>query len=114
MLVYWKQGLLIYFHLLFFTEERRDEETISIGKGERTSDGAFQIPSKPIDVPCSTRQRSRPPPQRSDSDTSSTHMEVDECVESIDKIGGGNTDIDSGFENMEASFIFLKFDFQHF
>ncbi|KAK9882976.1 hypothetical protein WA026_001192 [Henosepilachna vigintioctopunctata] len=62
----------------------------------------FQVPSKPIDMPSSSKVRSRPPPQRSDSDTSSTHMEVDEVSGSADKIGGANTDIDSGFENMEV------------
>ncbi|XP_045476375.1 ubiquitin conjugation factor E4 B isoform X2 [Harmonia axyridis] len=83
-------------------EDKPNEEYPSNSEAPRTSDGVFQIPSKPIDVPCGARHRSRPPPQRSDSDTSSTHMEVDECIGSSDKIGGTNTDIDSGFENMEV------------
>lgn len=60
----------------------------------------FQVPSKPIDinVPSSSKRATRPP-QRSDSETSSTHMEVDEV--SAEKLGG-NTDIDSGIENMEV------------
>lgn len=39
---------------------------------------------------------------RSDSETSSIHMEVDEVSGCADKVAG-NTDIDSGFENMEVS-----------
>ncbi|KAL3273001.1 hypothetical protein HHI36_014457 [Cryptolaemus montrouzieri] len=71
-------------------------------KSNESNDGVFQVPSKPIDMPCSSKARSRAPPQRSDSDTSSTHMEVDEVSGSADKVGGANTDIDSGFENMEV------------
>lgn len=67
------------------------------------SDGIFKEPSKPIDIhmPSSSKGRSRAPPQRSDSETSSIHMEVDEVSGCADKIGA-NTDIDSGFENMEV------------
>ncbi|KAI4456816.1 ubiquitination factor e4 [Holotrichia oblita] len=66
-------------------------------------DNVFQIPSKPIDinVPSSSKHRSRQPPQRSDSETSSIHMEVDEVSGCMDK-AGANTDIDSGIENMEV------------
>ncbi|XP_017783423.1 PREDICTED: ubiquitin conjugation factor E4 B isoform X1 [Nicrophorus vespilloides] len=68
----------------------------------RKYENVFQVPSKPIDigVACGSRTRTRPPPQRSDSETSSIHMEVDEV--SGEKVGGGNTDIDSGIENMEV------------
>ncbi|KRT81780.1 hypothetical protein AMK59_5523 [Oryctes borbonicus] len=71
---------------------------------EQKFDNVFQIPSKPIDinVPSSSKHRSRQPPQRSDSETSSIHMEVDEASGCIDKAGGANTDIDSGIENMEV------------
>jgi hypothetical protein len=65
-------------------------------------DGVFQVPSKPIDMPSSSKNRTRAPPQRSDSETSSIHMEVDEVSGCADK-AGANTDIDSGFENMEVS-----------
>lgn len=70
---------------------------------EQNFDNVFQIPSKPIDisVPSSSKHRSRQPPQRSDSETSSIHMEVDEVSGCIDK-AGANTDIDSGIENMEV------------
>ncbi|CAH0564355.1 unnamed protein product [Brassicogethes aeneus] len=64
----------------------------------------FKEPTKPIDInmPSSSKNRERrPPPQRSDSETSSTHMEVDEVGSCNDKTGA-NTDIDSGFENMEV------------
>ncbi|KAJ8923221.1 hypothetical protein NQ315_001776, partial [Exocentrus adspersus] len=66
-------------------------------------DGVFKEPSKPIDInmPSSSKSRSRAPPQRSDSETSSIHMEVDEVSGCADKVGA-NTDIDSGFENMEV------------
>lgn len=64
-------------------------------------DGVFQIPSKPIDVPSCSRQNRPPPPQRSDSETSSIHMEVDEASGTAEKTAG-NTDIDSGIENMEV------------
>lgn len=37
---------------------------------------------------------------RSDSEASSIHMEVDETSQCTEK--GGNTDIDSGIENMEV------------
>lgn len=78
------------------------------------SDGIFKEPSKPIDIhmPSSSKGRSRAPPQRSDSETSSIHMEVDEVSGCADKVGA-NTDIDSGFENMEvriALYIFVKFE----
>ncbi|KAG5860813.1 hypothetical protein JTB14_026902 [Gonioctena quinquepunctata] len=67
------------------------------------SEDIFKKPSEPIDIniPSSSKGRSRAPPQRSDSETSSTHMEVDEASGCADKIGA-NTDIDSGFENMEV------------
>ncbi|KAK9693335.1 Ubiquitin elongating factor core [Popillia japonica] len=70
---------------------------------EQKFDNVFQIPSKPIDinVPSSSKHRSRQPPQRSDSETSSIHMEVDEVSGCMDK-AGANTDIDSGIENMEV------------
>ncbi|KAJ8943288.1 hypothetical protein NQ318_017306 [Aromia moschata] len=67
-------------------------------------EGIFKEPSKPIDInmpSSSSKARARAPPQRSDSETSSIHMEVDEASGCADKIGG-NTDIDSGFENMEV------------
>nr|CAH7740032.1 unnamed protein product [Callosobruchus chinensis] len=67
--------------------------------------GVFKEPSAPIpiDMPSgSAKTRPRGPPQRSDSETSSIHMEVDETAcGSVDKLMG-NTDIDSGFENMEV------------
>lgn len=72
---------------------------------EKKFENVFQVPSKPIDinVPSSSKPREHPrAPQRSDSETSSIHMEVDEV--SAEKIGG-NTDIDSGIENMEVGFI---------
>lgn len=74
-------------------------------KSETKYENTFQVPSKPIDinVPSSSKRASRPP-QRSDSETSSTHMEVDEV--SAEKLGG-NTDIDSGIENMEVCTLFL-------
>ncbi|XP_048520078.1 ubiquitin conjugation factor E4 B isoform X3 [Dendroctonus ponderosae] len=67
------------------------------------SEGVFKEPSKPIDIqlPSSSKQRTRAPPVRSDSETSSIHMEVDEVSGCADKLAG-NTDIDSGFENMEV------------
>ncbi|CAG9829014.1 unnamed protein product [Diabrotica balteata] len=66
----------------------------------------FKEPSKPIDInmPSSSKGRTRAPPQRSDSETSSIHMEVDDISVSADKISA-NTDIDSGFENMEVDDI---------
>ncbi|CAG9813429.1 unnamed protein product [Phaedon cochleariae] len=66
-------------------------------------EAVFKEPSKPIDInmPSSSKVHSRAPPQRSDSETSSIHMEVDEVSGCADKIGA-NTDIDSGFENMEV------------
>ncbi|KAK5641761.1 hypothetical protein RI129_010308 [Pyrocoelia pectoralis] len=62
----------------------------------------FQMPTKPIDMPSSStvREYRRHPPQRSDSETSSIHMEVDEAGGCADKTA--NTDIDSGIENMEV------------
>lgn len=72
-------------------------------------EAVFQVPSKPIDVPSSSKHN-RQPPQRSDSETSSIHMEVDEASGTAEKTAG-NTDIDSGIENMEVSvfggFIFV-------
>lgn len=67
---------------------------------EKNFENTFQVPSKPIDitVPSSSKRGPRVP-QRSDSETSSTHMEVDEV--GAEKLGG-NTDIDSGIENMEV------------
>lgn len=69
-------------------------------------DGIFQVPSKPIDVP-SCSKHNRQPPQRSDSETSSIHMEVDEVSGTAEKTAG-NTDIDSGIENMEVSLATAK------
>lgn len=66
-----------------------------------STEGVFKEPSKPIDINRPSSSRSRAPPQRSDSETSSTHMEVDDASGSVDK-QTGNTDIDSGFENMEV------------
>lgn len=79
------------------------EAVIEKEKEKPQVDGIFKEPSKPIDIqiPSSSKQRSRAPPVRSDSETSSIHMEVDEVSGCVDKIGG-NTDIDSGFENMEV------------
>ncbi|XP_022906656.1 ubiquitin conjugation factor E4 B [Onthophagus taurus] len=74
------------------------------GSKESSEEHIFQVPSKPIDInaPSGSKQRSRPPPpQRSDSDTSSTHMEVDEVGGCGDKTVL-NTDFDSGIENMEV------------
>lgn len=67
------------------------------------NNGVFKEPTKPIDInlPSTSSKNHRAPPQRSDSETSSTHMEVDEPNGSADKMGT-NTDIDSGFENMEV------------
>lgn len=70
-------------------------------------EGVFQVPSKPIDVPSSSRHN-RQPPQRSDSETSSIHMEVDEVSGTAEKTAG-NTDIDSGIENMEVSYDFFDY-----
>lgn len=71
-------------------------------------EGVFQVPSKPIDMPSSSRHN-RQPPQRSDSETSSIHMEVDETNGGAEKTAA-NTDIDSGIENMEvSSLIFVAF-----
>ncbi|XP_044253730.1 ubiquitin conjugation factor E4 B [Tribolium madens] len=69
-------------------------------RNDKEFEGVFQVPSKPIDMPSSSKSR-RMPPQRSDSETSSIHMEVDEASGCADK-AGANTDIDSGFENMEV------------
>lgn len=69
----------------------------------KNSDNVFQIPSKPIDMPSGGKNRNRMPPQRSDSDTSSTHMDIDEGNGSLDKASLGN-DIDSEFENMEVDY----------
>lgn len=66
-------------------------------------EGVFKEPSQPIDINRPSSSRSRAPPQRSDSETSSTHMEVDDASGSVDK-QTVNTDIDSGFENMEVMF----------
>lgn len=71
-------------------------------KLETKLEGVFQVPSKPIDINLPSSSRHNRPPQRSDSETSSIHMEVDEASGYGDKIGG-NTDIDSGIENMEVS-----------
>ncbi|CAG9857038.1 unnamed protein product [Phyllotreta striolata] len=70
---------------------------------EKRIGDVFKEPSKPIDIhtPSSSKARSRAPPQRSDSETSSVHMEVDDNLSGADKISA-NTDIDSGFENMEV------------
>ncbi|KAF5288784.1 hypothetical protein FQA39_LY15275 [Lamprigera yunnana] len=85
------------FHLQ--TDENKDntdnENTDNINE-------KFQIPSKPIDMPSGSavREYRHNPPQRSDSETSSIHMEVDEVGGCTDKTA--NTDIDSGIENMEV------------
>ncbi|KAB0793378.1 hypothetical protein PPYR_12998 [Photinus pyralis] len=73
-----------------------------INEDVESGEGRFQIPTKPIDMPSSSTARDyrRNPPQRSDSETSSTHMEVDEAGGCVDKTA--NTDIDSGIENMEV------------
>lgn len=71
-------------------------------------EGVFKEPSKPIDINRPSSSRSRAPPQRSDSETSSTHMEVDDASGSVDK-QTVNTDIDSGFENMEVIYMSLTF-----
>ncbi|KAF7278364.1 hypothetical protein GWI33_008496 [Rhynchophorus ferrugineus] len=82
----------------FSVENGKDKD-----KSQMEGAGVFKEPSKPIDIqmPSSSKQRSRAPPVRSDSETSSIHMEVDEASGCADKMGG-NTDIDSGFENMEV------------
>lgn len=89
-------------------DEKLEAKPLEEGEKSESSedqkfDNVFQIPSKPIDisVPSSSKHRSRQPPQRSDSETSSIHMEVDEVSGCIDK-AGANTDIDSGIENMEV------------
>ncbi|XP_050295346.1 ubiquitin conjugation factor E4 B isoform X2 [Anthonomus grandis grandis] len=53
-------------------------------QGGKEETAIFKEPSKPIDIqlPSSSKQRSRGPPVRSDSETSSIHMEVDEVDES--------------------------------
>ncbi|CAH1109977.1 unnamed protein product [Psylliodes chrysocephalus] len=81
---------------------------------EKKTGDVFKEPSKPIDInmPSSSKGRSRAPPQRSDSETSSIHMEVDDNISGADKISA-NTDIDSGFENMEVDDLdILKKDVQ--
>lgn len=75
------------------------------------AEGVFKEPSQPIDINRPSSSRSRAPPQRSDSETSSTHMEVDDASGSADK-QTVNTDIDSGFENMEVIFYSLIFCFR--
>ncbi|KAJ8932415.1 hypothetical protein NQ314_014672 [Rhamnusium bicolor] len=84
--------------------ENSDVKDVNYEQEQSKSEGVFKEPSKPIDInmPSSSKTRSRAPPQRSDSETSSIHMEVDEVSGGADKIGA-NTDIDSGFENMEVS-----------
>lgn len=76
-------------------------------KNESKLEGIFQVPSKPIDINMPSSSRHNRPPQRSDSETSSIHMEVDE-VSGLTEKAGGNTDIDSGIENMEVSFFNSK------
>lgn len=87
------------------TPTAMDETGTNCDNGASQSEGVFKEPTKPIDInmPSSSKGRERrpPPPQRSDSENSSTHMEVDEVGSCNDKTGG-NTDIDSGFENMEV------------
>lgn len=84
---------------------------------QATPEGVFKEPSQPIDINRPSSSRSRAPPQRSDSETSSTHMEVDDVSGSVEK-QTANTDIDSGFENMEVyfrhfSFTYLVLAFMH-
>lgn len=89
-----------------FAETPKDSvelERESLGdKCEPKYEGVFQVPSKPIDINLPSSSRHNRPPQRSDSETSSIHMEVDEASGCADK-AGANTDIDSGIENMEVS-----------
>lgn len=82
-------------------DEKCDKEENGEDNGEQKFQG-FQVPSKPIDMPSSSKAREyhRSAPQRSDSETSSIHMEVDEASGCADKTA--NTDIDSGIENMEV------------
>lgn len=92
-----------------FESQTVSEETLVASKVDSDSgelpvthtEGVFKEPSKPIDINRPSSSRSRAPPQRSDSETSSTHMEVDDVSGSVDK-QIINTDIDSGFENMEV------------
>ncbi|KAJ8974715.1 hypothetical protein NQ317_000381 [Molorchus minor] len=77
-----------------------DNHEMKVGSfEEKKCEGTFKEPSKPIDI--NMPSSSKAPPQRSDSETSSIHMEVDETSGCADKFAG-NTDIDSGFENMEV------------
>ncbi|XP_060521992.1 ubiquitin conjugation factor E4 B [Cylas formicarius] len=89
--------------LTFHDEKDKEMKDVMCNESEnRRFDGVFKEPTKPIDIqtPTSSKVRVRAPPQRSDSETSSIHMEVDEVSGCADKMGG--TDIDSGFENMEV------------
>lgn len=70
-------------------------------------EGVFQVPSKPIDINLPSSSQHNRPPQRSDSETSSIHMEVDEASGYGDK-AGANTDIDSGIENMEVGYVLIS------
>lgn len=97
------------------------EGKLGVGTSDKTGDDLkeykdlevetpFLVPSKPIDIDgtkSSMRHKPRPP-QRSDSETSSIHMEVDEVIGCADKTTG-NTDIDSGIENMEVSCYILGY-----
>lgn len=80
-------------------------KSISSGKTEQyvgmEQDGVFVVPEKPSATPSGSRAVSvvRVSQTRSDSEASS-HMEVDEPSGCTEK--GGNTDIDSGIENMEV------------
>lgn len=69
-------------------------------------DGVFVVPEKPGAAPSSSRAviNIRAGQTRSDSEASSIQMEVDENNSCNEK--GGNTDIDSGIENMEVMLFF--------
>lgn len=92
------------------TDDAKPESLVENKAGDLVKKDVFKEPSKPIDInmPSSSKGRTRAPPQRSDSETSSIHMEVDDIsVSGADKISA-NTDIDSGFENMEVDDIDIQ------
>lgn len=64
-------------------------------------DGVFVVPDKPSASSSRAISAIRAGQTRSDSEASSIHMEVDETSACTEK--GGNTDIDSGIENMEVT-----------
>lgn len=64
-------------------------------------DGVFVVPDKPSASSSRAVSAIRAGQTRSDSEASSIHMEVDETSACTEK--GGNTDIDSGIENMEVT-----------